>query len=149
MVRTWQGRETNGRGGCCHAKNHTLNVTGRPLARCKSLLSRIPTRNEVRQRSIHRKICPRDQSLRQAEPTTAGHTMSLTDSDPQVSARSGTPIRISFDALTEDPSRLKGCVLLHRRAFMVRIMASTDDPRGGRVWSREEEDPDRESEAFG
>ena len=60
-----------------------------------------------RQRSIRRKICPRDQRL---------------GSDPQVGERP-----ISFDALTEDPIPLKGRVLWKRRMFMVRTTASAKD----------------------
>ena len=41
------------------------------------------------------------------EPTTTEHTPSITGSDPQVSARSVTPIPLSFDALSEDPTPLK------------------------------------------
>ena len=66
-----------------------------------------------------------------AEPTTAEHTASIAGSDPQVSERSVTSISISFDALSADPISLQGCVLWNRRAFMVRIMASAKDQRGG------------------
>ena len=88
-----------------------------------------------RQRDICRKICPRDQSLRQVrdqcenEPTTAVHTASITGSDPQMTASSETPIPISSDALSEDVMSLKACVLSNRRAFMGRIMISAKDKR--------------------
>ena len=65
----------------------------------------------------------------QAEPTTAVHTACVTGSDSHVSARSETPISISFDELSEDPIPLKGCVLWNRRAFTVRTRASAREKR--------------------
>ena len=69
----------------------------------------------------------------QAETNIAACTTSTTGSDPQISARSITPIPISFDALSADPIPLKRCVLWNRR----------------RVWSREEQHSERDSDAFG
>ena len=74
---------------------------------------------------------------------------STIDSDAQTCAWSVTPIPISFDALSEDPILLKGCVIWNRRAFMVRIMASAKDNRRRRVWSREEQKSERRAEALG
>ena len=91
----------------------------------------------------------------QAEPTTVACTASIIDSDPQMCAKSATPTPISFDALIEQsPIPPKGCVLWNRHAFMVRTMASSSmasakDKRGGRVWSREEQHSERDSDAFG
>ena len=79
------------------------------------------------------------------EPTTA----SITGSDFQIGGKLVTAIPISFGALSEDPFPLKGCVLWKRRAFMVRVMASAKDKRRGRVWSREEQNSQRDAEAFG
>ena len=56
---------------------------------------------------------------------------------------------ISFDALSEEPIPLKGCVLWKRRAFMVRITASAKDNSGKWVWSREERHSERDCEAVG
>ena len=47
------------------------------------------------------------------------------------SATSATPIPISFDALSEDPIPLKGCVLWNRRAFIVRIRQTRETHREG------------------
>ena len=44
---------------------------------------------------------------------------------------------------------LKGCVHWNLRAFTVRTMASMKDGRRERVWSREEEHPEREEEVSG
>ena len=93
---------------------------------CKMLSSTLQRMTIVcRQRSIRRKVCHRDQSLRQvAEPATAVFFASITGSRSQIGAKSVTPIPISFDALSEDPVPLKGCVLWNQSGFMVRIMAS-------------------------
>ena len=87
-----------------------------------------------RQRSIRRKVCPRDQSLFLSRKSSI-YSASITGSDSQIGAKSVTPMPISFDALREDPVPLRGCVLWNRRAFMVGIMARAKDERAGRVRS--------------
>ena len=107
------------------------------------------------QHSMHQKILSRDRSLRQVrdkydlgQPLQYVLRPSTTGSDPHMSARSVTPIPISFDALREDPVPLKGCALWNRRAFMVRIMACAKDKRWERVWSRDEQKTEQDEHAF-
>ena len=59
------------------------------------------------------------------------------------------PQHYSFDAVGQEPTSLKGCVLWNRRAFMVRSMASAKDNWSGRAWSCEECRGEREVEACG
>ena len=51
----------------------------------------------------------------------------------------------SSEALSEDPTPLKGRVRWNRRAFMVRIMASAKDKRRGSVWCRKDENSERDA----
>ena len=88
-----------------------------------------------RQHSIHWKIRPRDRSVRQVrDKYNLSHPLQCVlhrslGSDPQVGAKSITPIPISFDALSTDPILLKGCVLWNRCAFIVRTMVCARDNR--------------------
>ena len=55
---------------------------------------------------------------------------------------------VSFDALSEDPIPLGGCGLWNRRAVMVRTKTSAKDRRTEWVWSCEEQNFERDSEAL-
>ena len=102
-----------------------------------------------RQRSIRRKICPRDQSLLQVRKSKLSQPLQNFLRQSQVLIHNGRKVPISFDASSEDPTPLKGCVLWNRRTSMVRIMASAKDTRRGLVWSCEEQIFERDVEAFG
>ena len=92
-----------------------------------------------RQRCTHRKICPRDQSLRQARDQCELSQPPQSTLRPSLvihkSARSVTPTPISFDALSKKIP-LKGCVLWKSSCVHGENHASAIDKRGGRVWSR-------------
>ena len=56
----------------------------------------------------------------QAEATTVACIASIIDSDPQMCTSSITPISVSFNALRDDRTPLKGCVLWNLRSCTVR-----------------------------
>ena len=108
-----------------------------------------------RQHSMNQKIRLRDWSLRQVrdehdlEPSPAERAPSTTGLDPQVMVTSETHFNNLLTRLSEYPIPTQRMCSLETACVHGETMASARDKRRGRVLSREDENIERDAEAFG